>query len=381
MRRLCLKNCQNVEDLRQCAARRAHKMVFDYIDGAAGDERTLAENRAAFDAYELLFRVLVDVDKVDTSTTLLGHRLEQPFLCSPAAGNRLFHTQGERAVARAAADLGIAYSLSTLSSVSIEEIAALRKTAPQFFQLYVWKDRGLVAEMLSRARAAGFAALILTVDFPITGKRERDARNGFGIPPTLGAKQVWEAMKRPAWTLDYLRGPPIGYANLATDTPAMSLASFVENQLHAGFDWSDAEWLLGEWGGPSVIKGVVRTDDARRAVATGFNAIAISNHGGRQLDRSAAPIARLRDVLEAVQGDAEIIVDGGVRRGIDVLTALALGADAVSFARPYLYGLAAGGYAGVRRALDILADEVARDMALLGASSLAAVDASCVKRR
>ncbi len=378
MRKSKLDQCQNIEDLRKAARRRAHKMVFDYIDGGADDEKTLAGNSSAFDKYSLLFRVLTGVDEVDTSITLLGQKMDQPFFCSPSAGNRLFHTEGERAVAKAAAAAGVVYCLSTLSSVSMEEIAALT-TGPKWFQLYVWKDRGLVKEMLDRARAAGYRALILTVDLPIAGNRERDPRNGFTIPPHYGPRQTFEALKAPFWTLDYLTGAPIKYANLSADTPAVSLADFVAEQLHAGFNWRDAEWLLGEWNGPAVIKGVVRDDDARQAAALGFNAVMISNHGGRQLDHSPAPIDVLEEIVQAVGDKVEIILDGGVRRGTDILKALSLGATAVSFARPYLYGLAGGGEPGVKRALTIMAEAVRRDMALMGVRSLEEIDASFIR--
>jgi L-lactate dehydrogenase (cytochrome) len=375
-----LDRCLDIADLRQAASRRAHRMVFDYIDGGSDNEATLHRNTDAFNEYELLFRVLVGVEAVDPSTTVLGQPLAYPFFPSPSAGNRLFHTEGERAVAKAAGDAGLAYCLSTLSSVSIEEIATLTR-GPKWFQCYVWKDRGLIKQMLDRARAAGFNALILTVDFPVTGNRKRDPRNGFTIPPRIGLRQAWEAIKRPAWTWDYLSGPAIKYANLSEDTAAVSLAQFVAEQLNAGFTWKDAEWLLGEWNGQSIIKGVVRTDDAKAAVAAGFKAIMISNHGGRQLDSSPAPIDRLEEVVETVGDSVEVILDGGVRRGTDVLKALALGARAVSFARPYLYGLAAAGEAGVRRSLDLLAADVRRDMALLGARDVAAIDRSFVRRR
>ncbi len=370
-----LKNCLNIEDLRQCARQRAHKMVFDYIDGGADDEVTLHRNHAAFSRYGLAFKTLVGVDEIDTSTTLLGQPIKVPFFCSPAAGNRLFHTEGERAVAKGADSVGTIYSLSTLSSVSIEDIAALTP-GPKWFQLYVWKDRALVKAMLDRAKLAGFKTLILTVDFAITGNRERDPRNGFTIPPHYGVKQAWEALKSPFWTWDYLTGPAIRYANLSNDTPAVSLNQFVAEQLHAGFNWKDAEWLLGEWNGLSVIKGIVRPDDARRAIDLGFDAVMVSNHGGRQLDYSPAPIEVLDPILQAIGDDAEVILDGGVRRGTDVLKSLAIGAKAVSFARPYLYGLAAGGEAGVRRALNIMEDSIRRDMALLGVRSVAELDRS-----
>jgi L-lactate dehydrogenase (cytochrome) len=370
----------NVADARAAAAKRAHRMVFDYIDGGADDDVTLARNSAAFADYTLHYRTLVGVDAIDTATTVLGTPVDVPFLCAPSAGNRLFHTRGERAVATAAAQAGTIYCLSTLSSVSIEEIGALTP-APKWFQLYVWKDRALVRDMLARARAAGFTALILTVDLPVHGNRERDPRNGFTIPPQLGLKQLWQALQAPAWTWDYLTGEPVRFANLAGAQPAATLHAFVAAQLHAGFNWDDAAWLLGEWAGPVLIKGVVRPDDARRAATLGFRGIMVSNHGGRQLDGAPAPIDVLDPILQAVGGDAEVILDGGVRRGTDVLKALALGAKAVSFARPYLYGLAGGGDAGVERVLTLLSEEVRRGMALLGARTIAEVTRDLVQRR
>nr|WP_281063753.1 alpha-hydroxy acid oxidase [Sphingomonas sp. LaA6.9] len=375
-----LTHCHNIEDLRIAARKRAHRMVFDYIDGAADDEAAMRNNGHQFSGYDLVHRVLTGVDQVDTSTTLLGRKIDIPFIISPSAGNRLFHTQGERAVARAASEFGTIYSLSTLSTVSIEEIGRLT-SGPKWFQLYVWKDRGLVKEMLARARMSGFEALILTVDMPITGNRERDLHNRFTIPPKITPAQIWHALRAPRWTADYLMGPAIRYANLSADTPAISLAAFVAGQLHAGFNWRDAEWLLGEWNGPSVIKGVVDTDDAAKAVSTGFNAIAISNHGGRQLDASPAPIDMLPPIADKVGDAAELIVDGGIRRSTDILKSLALGARAVSFARPYLYGLAAGGQQGVTRALDLFTTSLRRDMVLLGVQSISELNRDFVRRR
>ena len=354
-------------------------MVFDYIDGGADDEVSLGRNTKAFDDYDLLFKVLTGADNVDMSTTLLGEKIDVPFFASPAAGHRLFHTHGERGVAKAADSAGTIFSLSTLSSVSIEEIAALTN-GPKWFQLYVWKDRGLVKEMMDRAREAGYKALILTVDFPIAGNRERDPRNGFSIPPKVGVKQAWHALRAPAWSLDYVIRPSVKYANLSADTAAVSLQDFVYEQFDAGFNWRDAEWLLGEWNGPAVIKGVVRPDDARRAVDLGFNAVMVSNHGGRQLDRSPAPVHVLESIVDAVGPDAEVILDGGVRRGTDILIALALGARAVGFARPFLYGLAAAGEAGARRAMDILTNELRRDMVLLGTDRVSKIKRSLVRR-
>jgi len=372
-----LDKCLNIGDLREAARKRAHKMIFDYIDGGADDEVTLKRNCSAFSDYVLHYKVLSGADEVDTSTTLLGQELSVPFFCSPSAGNRLFHTEGEMAVARAAQEIGTVYSLSTLSSFSMEDIAA-KTTGPKWFQLYVWKDRNLIKDMLDRAKAAGYSALILTVDFAITGNRERDPRNGFTIPPSYGIKQVVEAIRKPGWTLDYVFGKSIRYANLNEKTPAVSLNQFVSEQLHAGFNWQDAEWLLGEWNGPTIIKGVVRPDDAKRAADIGFNAVSVSNHGGRQLDHSPAPVEVLPAILDAVGSDMEVILDGGIRRGTDIIKALSLGARAVSFARPYLYGLAAGGYKGALRALTIMTEALRRDMVLAGVRNLDEIDASFV---
>ena len=375
-----VKNCINIDDLRNAARRRAHKMVFDYIDGGADDEKTLARNTSAFDDYELYYKVLSGVDNPDTSTTLLGEKIDVPFFLSPSAGNRLFHTVGEIGPAVAADKVGTIYSLATLSSISIEEIGALTKS-PKWFQLYVWKDRVLVKEMLDRAKAAGFTALFLTVDLPIAGNRERDPKNGFTVPPKIGPKQMWEGLKAPWWVMDYLFSSPITYANLDNATSAVTLNKFIQDQMDASFNWDDAEWLLGEWNGPAILKGVVRPDDAVRAERSGFNAISISNHGGRQLDTSPAPISCLAPIRDTVSDKTELILDGGIRRGTDVLKALAMGANAVSFARPYLYGLAAGGEEGAIRAVELIRDSIIRDMILLGAGSIKDIDESFIKTK
>ncbi len=374
-----LEKCLNISDLRRAAQGRAHKMVFDYIDGGAEDEVTLGRNQQAFGDYELLFKVLAGVNKVDLSTTILQTKSDVPFILSPSAGNRLFHKDGERAVAKAAEAFGAIYCLSTLSSVSIEEIGALIKS-PKWFQLYVWKDRALVKEMLVRAKAAGFSTLILTADLPIHGNRERDPRNGFTIPPSLGPRQIWQGLMRPAWSYDYLTSPMVRFANLSIKTAAETLESFVRGQLYQAFSWKDAEWLLGEWNGPAILKGVVRGDDAMRALRIGFSGLMISNHGGRQLDHAAPPIALVENLRDRLGDEMALIVDGGIRRGTDILKALALGADGVGFARPYLYGLAAAGEAGVMRALGIIKTELARDMVLLGTQSTREIDRSFIRQ-
>ncbi len=374
-----LEKCLNISDLRRAAKRRAHKMVFDYMDGGAEDEVTLGRNSQAFGNYELLFKVLAGIKNVDLSTTILSTKSDMPFILSPSAGNRLFHKDGERAVAKAAEAFGAIYCLSTLSSISMEEIGALIKS-PKWFQLYVWKDRALVKEMLVRAKAAGFSTLILTADLPIHGNRERDPRNGFTIPPSLGPRQIWQGIKRPFWSYDYLTAPPVQFANLSTKNPAATLERFVHEQLYQAFSWRDAEWLLGEWSGPAILKGVVRADDAMRALRVGFSGLMISNHGGRQLDHSAPPISLVENLRDRLGDEMTLIVDGGVRRGTDILKALALGADGIGFARPYLYGLAAAGEAGVMRALEIMKTELERNMVLLGTKSISEIDQSFVRK-
>lgn len=372
--------CYNIDDLRARARRRAHKMVFDYIDGGSDDERSLDWNISDFDNYELHFRVLAGIETPNSSIDLLGHKLDVPFILSPSAGNRLFHHMGERAVARQAQKFGTTYCLSTLSSVSIEDIAAIGD-GPKWFQLYVWRDKALVKDILARAKAAGFTGLILTVDLPAHGNRERDPKNGFTIPPKRGARQLWEALKRPAWTWDYLTKPKITYANFEGFQTSQTLDQLVSEQLYSAFDWRDAEWLLGEWNGTAIIKGVMRPDEAKRAIALGFNAIMVSNHGGRQLDTSPAPISVIEPMRQKIGGDGALILDGGVRRGTHIIKALALGADAVSFARPYLYGLAAGGEVGVARALELIYQSLLRDMTLLGAASIKDISRDMVSRR
>jgi L-lactate dehydrogenase (cytochrome) len=367
-----------IDRVRDKARRRAHRMVFDYIDGGADDVVTLRRNCDAFAEWDLAFRVLGGIEQVDTSTSILGQAMRYPFFFSSAAGNRLFHTQGESAVCKVAGEFGIPYSLSTLASTSIEDIAGLT-CAPKFFQLYVWKDRGLLREMIERARAAGFCAMLLTVDFPITGNRERDIANGFTIPPRIGLRQAIEAARHPAWTWDYLTKPPIRYANLSGTTSATTLNKFVSEQLYCAFSWRDTEWLLGEWNGPCAIKGVVRADDAARAVETGFDCIIVSNHGGRQLDSSLPAIRALPAIAERIGNDAEIVLDGGIRRGTDILKAIALGAKCVSFARPYLYGLAANGIDGVREVTTFMADSLRRDMMLAGVQTVSDITLDMVR--
>ncbi|KAJ1619425.1 l-lactate dehydrogenase [Pavlovales sp. CCMP2436] len=379
-----MRSAVNIADLRQCAKLRAHKMVFDYLDSGADDEITLRRAKDAYSELEMHYHVLAGLKPpLDLSTKVFGEKVSLPFFACPTAGNRMFHHEGESAAARAAQHHGTLYGLSSLGTTSIDDIAKMH-TGPKVFQLYVWKDRGLVQEVIAKAKKGGFQALALTVDFTWYGNRERDIRNGFTIPPNYTVKQVVEAIKRPAWTWDFISNDPYTYANINKDVPADSLAAFVNNQINPAFNWEDAEWLMKEWGGPAAIKGVVRPDDAMRAVKAGFSTMWVSNHGARQLETSPATIDVLPSIRAAVGPNVEIIMDGGVQRGTDIAKALALGADSVGVGKPYLYGLAAGGTEGVIKALNILKVELDRAMGLLGVGTvdeLKAKGPTLIKRR
>ncbi|HRO04803.1 MAG TPA: alpha-hydroxy acid oxidase, partial [Terricaulis sp.] len=362
---MSLARARNIADLRALARARLPLMVFDYIDGGADDERTLGANQARFAALQLGWDALVDVSSIDTGASILGERSRLPFLISPTATSRLFHPRGgELAVARAAEAAGIIYACSTLASTSMEDIAASHH-GPRWFQLYVWKDRALVRETLARAKAAGFSAIILTVDVPVAGNRERDHANDFTIPPEVTWRTATQALARPGYLWDLATTPRISPANFAQVDIGGGLIDFINNQFDRSVTWDDARWLREQWDGKLAIKGVIHADDARRAAAIGADAVWVSNHGGRQLDTAPATIDALPAIADALSGDrAEIIFDGGVRRGSDILKALALGANAVAIGRAYLWGLAAGGQAGVARALAILEAELVRTMAL-----------------
>ncbi len=380
-----LSDCHNIDDLRALARARLPWPVFDYIDGAADDEATKRRNTAAFDDVDLVPNVLAGVAEIDTSCTIMGRKSALPLMLSPTALQRVFHWQGERAVARAAEKFGLWFGISSLATVSIEEIAALVST-PKLFQLYVHRDEGLNASMIERCREAKFDAIALTVDTIVSGKRERCQRSGFTTPPRFTPRAVVSYATRPRWTLDYLLRETFRLPNLDSHVSegtgkAVSIAEYFNTMLDTAMDWDTAARIRQDWGGTFCLKGVMSAADARRAVEIGADAIMISNHGGRQLDGSRAPFDQLAEIVDAVGGEIEIICDGGVRRGTHVLKALAQGATAASGGRLYLYALAAAGQAGVERALTLLKDEIERGMRLMGVTSIDQLDRAMLRAR
>ena len=376
-----IARARNIADLRRMARERLPRMVFDYIDGGADDEVTLARNVSRFRDIELVWEALKDVDKIDTSTAIMGAPSASPFFISPTATSRLFHPRaGELAVARAAHAAGVPYACSTLASASVEDIAAVNP-GPKWFQVYVWRDRELVKEVLARARAAGFSAIILTVDVPVVGNRERDGANDFTVPPKVTWRTATQALGAPGYLWDLATTSEIRPANFTHIRMNTGLIDFINAQFDRAVTWDDVRWLRETWDGKLAIKGIATPEDAQRCVSIGADAVWVSNHGGRQLDSAPASIDTLPAIADAVAGKVEIILDGGVRRGSDVVKAMALGANAVAIGRAYLYGLAAGGEAGVRRALDIIDSEVRRTMALCGRTRLSALSRDLIFRR
>ena len=369
-----LTDCHNIDDFRNLAKQRLPWPVFDYIDGAADDELTKARNTAAFAQADLVPDVLAGVAEIDTSVTIMGRTSALPLLLSPTALQRVFHWQGERAVARAAEKFGLWFGISSLATVSIEEVGAMT-ACPKLFQLYVHKDKGLNRSMIERCQAAKFDAIALTVDTIVSGKRERCARSGFTSPPKFTPSSALSYAIKPRWALDYLFREKFSLPNLDSHVAegtgeAVSIAGYFNTMLDQSMDWKVAEQIRNDWGGTFCLKGIMSAADARRAVEIGADAIMISNHGGRQLDGSRAPFDQLREIVDSVGGEIEIICDGGVRRGTHVLKSLCAGATAASGGRLYLYALAAAGQDGVERAIAILKDEIERGMKLMGVTSV-----------
>ena len=367
----------NIDDLRSLALRRLPSGVFNYIDGGAEDEVTMRANSAAFRRWNFAPRVLCDVSQVDTSTTLLGRRLPIPLVLAPAGFSRMPDPDGELAVARAAARAGLPYSLSTVATRSIEEVAAAADGC-NWFQLYPLRDRELTRDLVRRAAGAGYQAMMPTVDMAVSGRRERDVRHGFTLPPQIGLGTILDGIRHPGWTWRFIRSEPIVFSNVigrsaADGTTPVALADFINTQFDPGFSWQDVAWLRDVWQGALVVKGIQTVADARIAADHGCDAIVLSNHGGRQLDGAPPALDLVAPVADAVGDRVAVICDGGVRRGGDIVKALALGAHACMAGRAYLYGLGAGGEAGVDYAIELLAEEMHRTMALIGCTSVAQI--------
>ena len=365
-----LSRAASVADLRAIARRRLPGGVFDYIDGGAEDELSLRRNVAAFRRAELVPRVLRDVSGIDLSATLLGRQLPMPLVVAPTGFTRIASPGGELDVSRAAARAGLPYTLSTMATRSIEEVAAVSR-GPKWLQVYVWRDRGLVKELLSRAAQAGYEAIAITVDTAVLGRRERDVRRGFTMPPQLGPGTLIDGLLHPGWTWAFARAEPITFSNVSgssapADGRAVNLAEYTNAQFDPALSWRDLDWFRAEWGGPIVLKGIQSVADARLAADAGIDAIALSNHGGRQLDGSPAILELVPPVADAVGDRIEIICDGGVRRGSDIVKAVALGARACMAGRAFLYGLGAGGERGVDKVVALLEADMRRTMALTG---------------
>jgi L-lactate dehydrogenase (cytochrome) len=379
-----LRRVASVDDLRRIARRRLPRGVFDYVDGAAEDERTLRRNSADFGAIGFRPRVLRDVSAVDPSTTVLGRPLPLPLILSPTGFTRICDPQGELAVARAASRASLPYTLSTLGTRSIEEVAAV-SAGTKWFQMYVWRDRGLVKEMIDRADAAGYEAIMLTVDNAVLGRRERDIRRGFTLPPQIGPRTLVDGALHPGWTWAFVRSEPIRFANVVgraegDGAEAVKLHEYINTRFDSSLSWSDLEWLRGQWSRSLIVKGVQTVADAHLAADAGADAIALSNHGGRQLDDAPTPISLVAPVVDAVGDQVEVYCDGGVRRGSDIVKAVALGARAAMIGRAYLYGLGAAGERGVDLVLQLLDADVRRTMALLGAPTIAGLGPELLDR-
>jgi L-lactate dehydrogenase (cytochrome) len=367
-----------VEDLARIAQRRMPRSVFEYVAGAADAEHGLRRARAAWASVEFHPRVLRDVSAADTSATVLDRPAAMPLVLAPTGFTRMMHHEGEIVVARAAERAGVPYCLSTMGTTSIEDLAAAVPGGRRWFQLYLWKDREASRELVVRAAAAGFEALVLTVDTPVMGNRVRDRRNGLTIPPTLTVRTVGDMARHPYWWLNVLTTPPLNFASLASS--GGSIEELGHNMFNPTLDVEDLRWLRHQWDGKLVVKGVQGLDDARLVVDAGADAVVLSNHGGRQLDRAPTPLELLPSVVDAVGDHAEIYVDTGITSGADVIAAVGLGARACLAGRAYLYGLMAGGEAGVDRALDIFHEEMLRTLQLLGAVGLDDVKGHVVLR-
>jgi L-lactate dehydrogenase (cytochrome) len=368
-----LHDCYNFHDFRRMAEKRLPGPIFNYIDGAADDEVTYRRNTAAFDTCDLVPNVLRGVGDVDMSVTVMGQKLALPFYCSPTALQRLFHHQGERAVAAAAGKFGTMFGVSSLGTVSLEEARRI-SDGPQVYQFYFHKDRGLNREMMTRAKQSGIEVMMLTVDSITGGNRERDKRTGFAIPFKLNLAGITQFAVKPSWAINYVTHEAFRLPQLENHIDmgrgAMSISRYFTEMLDPSMTWDDVAEMVQYWGGQFCLKGVMSAEDAKRAVEIGCTGIVLSNHGGRQLDGSRTAFDQLAEIVDAVGDRIDVIMDGGVQRGTHVLKALSLGAKAVGLGRYYLFPLAAAGQAGVERALDMMRIEIERGMKLMGCASV-----------
>lgn len=364
-----------IEDLREAARRRVPRSVFEFVDGGAEGEVSLRRSREAFDRVEFRPRSMAGIQEVETSTTILGRRSALPLVLAPTGFTRLAHHEGETAVARAASRAGVVFALTTMGTVSIEDVARAGGLSSRWFQLYLMRDRGFTRELVQRAQAANYEALVVTVDTPVIGQRLRDVRNGFTVPPRLNMRALLDISRRPQWWFNLLTTDPLEFAMTPAGDPEEH-GQFINRLFDPAVTAADLSDVREMWDGPLVLKGIQSVEDARMAVAVGADGIVVSNHGGRQLDRSPTPIELLPHVADAVGGDIEVMVDSGVRTGGDIAAALALGARACLVGRPYLYGLMAGGQPGVEKAISIFDSELRRTLHLLGVDSVAKLDRS-----
>jgi len=369
-----LNDCHNFRDFRKLAKRKLPSPIFNYIDGAADDEITYNRNTSAYDDVDLVPNVLRGVNEIDLSTEIFGKKLDLPIYCAPTAVQRLFHYQGERAVAKAASKFNTLFGISSLSTVSLEEIEKI-SDSPKMFQFYFHKDRGLNDELLERARKSKFDVLALTVDTITGGNRERDLRTGFTIPPKLTIQSMIEFGIKPTWFFNHLTSSPFelphlqNYVKEGTNT-VTSIGQYFSTMLDQNMNWKDAEKLNAKWGGHFARKGIMSVEDAKKAIDIGCSAVIVSNHGGRQLDGSRAPFDQLAEIVDAVGDKIDIVCEGGIQRGTHILKALSLGAKACSGGRMYLYALAAAGQSGVEKALSLIQSELERDMKLMGCTNI-----------
>ena len=377
---MSLKSCYNFEDFRNLAKKKLPAPIFHYIDGGADDETTLKRNTNSFDDCDLIPNILRSVGEPDLSTTVFGRKIDMPIFLSPTAMQSLYHPDGDKASARAAEKFGTMYSMSTMASFSIEEIANI-SSGPKLFQLYIHKDKSFTDDLIDRCKRANFDGLCLTVDTLVAGNRERDHRTGFTTPPKFTLESIMNFAMRPGWLFRYFTNKKFELANIKHKTDkgtniTKSVIDYVNEQYDPQMNWEDAEYCIKKWDGPFALKGVMSVEDAKRAVDIGCTAIIISNHGGRQLDGSRTPFDQLKAISDAVGDKLEIILDGGVRRGTHVLKALAAGATACSFGKAFLFSLGAGGQQGVERLLQNMHDEIRRNMILMGCKSVKELDRS-----